>query len=190
MPVISVTWVPGYCAEVEQRLVGRLATAVRSVIPAAPAGTTVFVQHAATYQRDDRVFGDAAAARPVASDVVRAFLERMQERDLDGANRMLAPDFTMCFPGGATMHRLDELLQWARTRYREVAKDFERFDECWTGEGATVYCSGTLCGTWLDGRSFAGIRFIDRIEVANGLIRRQDVWNDLAETRAQRQAAA
>jgi len=184
MPVISVILLPGYPPEVEHRLVARLATATRSVIAAAPAGTTVFVQHATTYQRDDRIFGRAAAHRPVASDVVRAFLERMQERDLEGASRLLAPDFTMCFPGGAVMRRLDELLQWAQTRYREVAKDFERFDECWTGAGATVYCCGSLRGTWLDGRSFEGVRFIDRIEVADGLIRRQDVWNDLAETAA------
>jgi hypothetical protein len=39
---------------------------------------------------------------------------------------------------------------------------------------------------WLDGTAFSGIRFIDRFEVAGGLIRRQDVWNDLAEVAGQR----
>ncbi len=181
MPVISVTLLAGYPAEVEQRLMDRLATATRSVVAASAAGTTVYVQHASSYQRDGRAYTGGAGVRPVASDVVRAFLQRMQERDLPGAAALLAPGFTMCFPGGAVMHRLDELLEWASGRYRHVAKDYERFDECWTGEGAVVYCSGTLRGAWNDGRDFSGIRFIDRIEVADGLIVRQDVWNDLAE---------
>ena len=56
MPVISITLLPGYSAEAEERLVGRVALAARSVIAAAAAGTTVFVNHAHTYQRDGRVF--------------------------------------------------------------------------------------------------------------------------------------
>jgi len=49
------------------------------------------------------------------------------------------------------------------------------------GAPDAVYCTGTLEGVWLDGRAFSGVRFIDRFEVAEGRIRRQDVWNDLAE---------
>ena len=77
------------------------------------------------------------------------------------------------------MHRLDELVERSRGRYRSVAKDFERVDESWTEAGAVVYCSGRLHGTWNDGSSFSGIRFIDRFEIEDGLIRRQDVWNDM-----------
>ncbi len=39
-------------------------------------------------------------------------------------------------------------------------------------------------GRWPDGRPFEGVRFMDRFEVAGGLVRRQEVWNDLAEARA------
>jgi hypothetical protein len=46
-----------------------------------------------------------------------------------------------------------------------------------------VFGHGTVHGTWLDGQAFEGIRFIDRIQVQDGLITRQDVWNDLAEHR-------
>jgi len=42
---------------------------------------------------------------------------------------------------------------------------------------------GTLYGRWLDGSSFEGIRFIDRIEIRDGLVVRQDVWNDAGELR-------
>lgn len=184
MPLISVTLLPGYPPEVEERLAARLAMAARSVVAASSAGTTVSIQHAGTYYRDGRVFDGGAPARPVASDIVRKYLELMQERDLAGAAALLAPDFAMCFPGGVVMHRFEELIEWASGRYRSVAKDYERFDECWSGEGAIVYCSGTLYGVWSDGREFSGIRFIDRIEVVDGRIRRQDVWNDLAEATA------
>ncbi len=37
-------------------------------------------------------------------------------------------------------------------------------------------------------RAFEGIRFIDRFEVTAGKITRQDVWNDIAEVKAQDQA--
>lgn len=189
MPVISITLLPGYSQQAEQRLVGRVARAARSVIAASAAGTTVFVNHASTYQRDGRVFGAGGAERPDASALVQSFLGLMQARDLAGAARFLAPGFQMLFPGGARLHRLEELVQWASTRYQRVGKTYERFDECWSDEGSTVYCFGTLHGVWLDGSAFEGIRFIDRFEVVDGLFTRQDVWNDLAETRATRVAA-
>ena len=74
MPVISVTLLPGYAPEVQHRLVQRLAVTARSVIAAADAGTTVFIQEVSTYQRDGKVFTGGGAARPVASEVVMAFL--------------------------------------------------------------------------------------------------------------------
>ena len=46
-----------------------------------------------------------------------------------------------------------------------------------------VFCHGTLLGTWLNGQTFEGIRFNDRMVVQNGLTTPQDVWNDLAEHR-------
>ncbi|MGE0800358.1 MAG: nuclear transport factor 2 family protein [Lautropia sp.] len=118
------------------------------------------------------------ADRP-ASRVALAFLDAMQRRDLSTAGAFLAPDFVMCFPGGHTMRRLEELVQRSGQRYRHVAKRFERVDEAPIDDGVGVYCSGTLYGVWADGSAFEGIRFIDRFEVVGGRIRRQDVWNDV-----------
>lgn len=180
MPVINVTLLPGYPAEVEQRLASRLAVAAQSVIAASAAGTIVFVNQASTYWRDGGFPGSGAGHRPVASELALGFLAAMEARDLAAARQFLAPDFVMCFPGGPEMNRLEELVERSRHRYRSVAKGFDRIDECWTQAGAVVYCSGSLHGTWNDGSSFSGIRFIDRFEVEDGLIRRQDVWNDMA----------
>jgi phenylpyruvate tautomerase PptA (4-oxalocrotonate tautomerase family) len=186
MPVVSITLLPGYSEQARQRLVGRVARTVRSVIAATDAGTTVFVNEAATYQRDGRVFTQGGAELVDATGLVREFLQRVQERQMDQARQYLAPDFEMVFPGGQTMRAFEELLDWAKTRYQRIGKTFERFEECWTQEATVVYCSGMLSGVWPDGSAFDGIRFIDRFEVVQGRIRRQEVWNDLAEARNQR----
>jgi hypothetical protein len=183
MPVVSITLLAGYGPETEARLVQRVALATRSVIAAPAAGTTVFVKHAATYLREGRGVSGGGPALPDASALVHDFLESMQARDLAAARAHLAPGFEMVFPGGARMAQLEQLVEFAATRYRSVGKVYERIDECWGEDATIVYASGTLQGTWLDGTAFSGIRFIDRFEVAQGRIRRQEVWNDLAEAK-------
>jgi hypothetical protein len=90
----------------------------------------------------------------------------------------------MHFPAQAPMHALEELVAWAKPRYRFVRKTYDGFDVAAGATGPTVYAFGTLHGEWLDGTAFAGIRFVDRFETEGGLFTRQDVWNDMAETKA------
>ena len=115
---------------------------------------------------------------------VRRFLSAMEARDLETARTLLAAAFTMVFPGSRPMQSLEEMIEWARPRYRFVTKSHEGLDAV-PGDGtrATVYCRGTLSGEWPDGTPFSGIRFIDRFELVAGRIARQDVWNDVAEAR-------
>jgi phenylpyruvate tautomerase PptA (4-oxalocrotonate tautomerase family) len=183
MPVVSITLLPGYDQATQHRMVNRVANAVRSVIATPEAGTTVFVNEVSTYRRDGKVFSQGRAAHPVASEVVQSFLQAMQNRDLDAAQSFLHPDFRMCFPGGVVMRSLPEMITWAQQRYTGIAKQYEHFEESWQGDATVVFCHGTLQGTWLDGQPFQGIRFIDRMQLQDGLITRQDVWNDLAEHR-------
>ena len=82
------------------------------------------------------------------------------------------------------MHRLEELVDWSKPRYRFVRKSYDGFDTCAGSDCAVVYCRGTLSGEWVDGTAFAGIRFIDRFELRDGRIVKQDVWNDIAEQKA------
>lgn len=111
--------------------------------------------------------------------LARRFLAAMEARDLDAARALTGPGFRMTFPGGARPETLEALVAWARPRYRWVRKSYEGFDVA----GDVVYCFGALAGEWPDGTAFAGVRFIDRFEIAEGRIVRQDVWNDLAEAR-------
>jgi phenylpyruvate tautomerase PptA (4-oxalocrotonate tautomerase family) len=183
MPVVSITLLPGYAPEIQRRMVNSVAQAVRSVIDTPEAGTTVFVNEVSTYRRDGKVFSEGRAAHPVASDLVRQFLQAMQAQDTELAQSFLSSDFRMCFPGAVMMHTLPELTAWAEQRYSRIGKHYEQFEESWQGDATVVFCHGTLHGTWLNGEAFEGIRFIDRMEVSGGLIIRQDVWNDLAEHR-------
>ncbi|WP_299402461.1 tautomerase family protein [uncultured Roseobacter sp.] len=187
MPTVELHVLEGCSATEKQRLGAALTDAVRLVIPAAPDLVTVIIHDMAPEEdyrgRSTRV---PAAARSDPAKLVRNYLAAMEARDLARAEVMLGDSFEMQFPGAAPMRKLKELIDWARPRYRSVTKTYEGFDALQsTGAAAIVYCRGTLSGEWSDGTPFSGIRFIDRFEVIDDKITRQDVWNDIAETRAQ-----
>lgn len=123
-------------------------------------------------------------------DLVLHFLRRLEARDLAGAEALLAPDVQMIFPGGVRFKHLAELIEWAKPRYRRVAKRIERVDLADTDNGSVVICQGVLYGAWPDGTAFDDIRFADWFLIRNGLIQRQHVWNDLAEAAASRTSQA
>ena len=72
-------------------------------------------------------------------------------------------------------------MAWARQRYQSVKKSYKGFDTAFHGTRSTVFCFGTLSGSWLDGSGFSGIRFVDRFELEGETIVSQMVWNDMAE---------
>lgn len=182
MPVIELTLIEGYDADTRERIGERLTDAVRSVIAAPLDGVTVAIHEvkAESYMRG-RKSRQPGNPLPDPIELVRAFLVAMEDRDLDRAKEFLADDFRMTFPGGAVFERLEQLIEWAKNRYRFVRKTYDRFDVATNADGPVVYCYGTLAGEWLDGTSFSGIRFIDRFTVRDGLFADQMVWNDLAE---------
>lgn len=186
VPIVELHLLEGYDDGAKARLGTALTDAVRFVLPAAPEAVTVMIHEmaAADYYRGG-VTRQPAPANPDPAQIVRDYLAAMERRDLPCAQAMLAEGFTMQFPGAQPMTTLDELIAWSKPRYAFVRKTYERFDAMPHDGGAIVYCFGTLHGEWLDGTPFAGIRFIDRFEISGGRIARQDVWNDMAEAKAQ-----
>lgn len=185
MPVIELHLLEGYADAEKSRLCKALTDAVRIVLPAAPDAVTVLIHEMApsAYMRGRR-HRTPAAALPSPDNIVRAFLAAMEARDLPLAQSMLGKGFTMKFPGSGPIHSFEAFLVWAKPRYRFVTKTYEGFDALQSpGPEAIVYCRGTLSGQWPDGTPFEGIRFIDRFELKEGRITRQEVWNDLAEHR-------
>ncbi|SDL56695.1 tautomerase family protein [Aliiruegeria lutimaris] len=187
MPIVELHLLEGYDKIQKQRLSVALTSAVRFVVPAAPDLVTVLIHEtpAQDYYRGG-VPRKPAPARADPEQTVRSFLDEMAVRALEKAQARLAPGFVMNFPGAKPMHALQELIEWAAPRYRFVTKTYEGFDALQgAGDAAIVYCRGTLSGEWPDGTPFGDIRFIDRFEIVDDLITRQDVWNDIAETKAQ-----
>lgn len=117
-----------------------------------------------------------------AVETITNFLRLVEERRLDEAAPYLADDVTLTFPGGRTFSSLEEQVASSAGRFRSVRKVFERFDVVEVDESIIVYSFGTLEGEGLDGRSFSGVRYIDRFVLRDGLIVDQKVWNDLGET--------
>jgi phenylpyruvate tautomerase PptA (4-oxalocrotonate tautomerase family) len=192
MPVVTVTLIEGYDAATREALMRRLTRAVRGTMAAPLEGTTILINEVApaSYMRGGRAARQPGPALPDAVGLVREFLAAMEARDLAHARTYLAPDFAMTFPGGARFTRLEDLIAWAKDRYRAIRKSFEGFDESLGDEATVVTCHGTLSGEWPDGTPFAGIRFLDRFTVRGGKLAEQQVWNDLAEARSSSPAGA
>ncbi len=184
MPIVEAHILAGYSPADKSRLTSALTDAVRFVVPAAPDAITVMLHE---YPREAYARGgahrDPAPALPEPGQLVTRYLARMEARDLEAASAMLADGFQMVFPGTGPMTELSELIAWSKDRYRFVKKTYTAV-EAFQGEAAAVvYARGALSGEWPDGTAFDGIRFIDRFEVQDGKLLRQDVWNDIAEER-------
>ena len=124
-----------------------------------------------------------SASLTAAVSTVKRFLMALEARDLERAERLLAADFSMEFPGGARFASLVDLVSWASSRYRYANKDYDHFDALLADDMIVVYCFGMLRGEWLDGTTFGNVRFIDRFVIRDDKLVDQKVWNDLAETR-------
>lgn len=117
-----------------------------------------------------------------AIELVKQFLRTMEARDLETAEAMMAPGATITFPGGKVFASQSEMVESSRGRYQWIKKTFDQADSFPLDEAWIVYVMGTLYGVNRHGVPFSGIRYIDRFVIKNGLINRQDVWNDLAES--------
>lgn len=185
MPIVEIHLLEGYDADAKRRLGEALTDAVRLVVPAPSEAITVMMHEMKTaeYYRGGQT-RTPAPPLPDPADLVRTYLGLMEAREVAAAEAMLGTGFQMVFPGTPPMKTLQELINWAAPRYRFVKKTYEGFDAMQGVDAAIVYTRGTLSGEWPNGEAFADIRFIDRFEVTGGKITRQDVWNDIAEIKA------
>ena len=184
MPIVRTTLIRGYDEAVRRRLSERLTDAVTATLAAPAEATTVVIEEVepAGYMRG-RAAKRPGAARALASERALAFLAAMEKRDLGAARNHLAEGFEMVFPGktnGTRMTALEDLIAFSAERYRFVKKTIAAVDEAFGKDGTVVVVSGVLSGEDLGGQPFGEVRFIDRFVFEGDLIRRQEVWNDLA----------
>jgi ketosteroid isomerase-like protein len=114
--------------------------------------------------------------------LVEDYLTLCENRDLEAASRLLAPEPVIVFPGGRRYRRLEQMVSEAARRYRRLRKRREPPLVAAVAGGATLVVSrGTLEGEALDGTPFTDVRYVDLFLVREGLIQQQHVFNDLAE---------
>ncbi|XDB00348.1 DUF4440 domain-containing protein (plasmid) [Sulfitobacter sp. LCG007] len=184
VPIIELHLIEGYSAAERARLGQAVTAAVQTVVPASADLITVLThEHSAMNYMRGGTTRTPAPALPDPVQTVRAYLDAMEARDLERAASYLADGFRMTFPTGRQMTRIDDLIEWSKSRYRFVRKTYDRFDVSSTPDGTVVYCFGTLEGEWPDGSAFSGVRFIDRFALERGKLAVQDVWNDLEAVR-------
>jgi ketosteroid isomerase-like protein len=118
-----------------------------------------------------------------ATELVQNFLRKMEARDLEAAEALMASDAVIAFPGGRQFSSQSEMVRNAAGRYQWVKKTFDQIDHLKREDGAeVVYVMGMLYGVNKHGVAFKDIRYIDRFVVRDGKITEQHVWNDLAES--------
>ena len=185
MPIIEAHILEGYEPAAKARPHSALTNAVRVCVAAPEEGITVLLHEYASdnYSRGGRS-RTPGPANPDPVEIALSFLRFLEARDLVAVSALLDPGFKMVFPGTEPMETLDQLIAWAKGRYRFVKKTIEATEAFPVKEGSVVYIRGTLYGEWPDGEAFSGIRFVDRLEIAGGKILKQDVWNDIAEVRS------
>jgi len=183
MPLIELSLIEGYSTDVKEQLLTDLGDIVRNRIGAPKEGVVAIIRE----MKQDAYMRGGTLKNPVPPPsaprlVVQNFLNAMDERDLETAQKFLASDIVMTFPGGKSFTELKHFVNWANGRYEKIRKSVDRID-CSSGDdGVTVICQGTLEGLYLNGNSFKGIRFMDWFRVVDGLIVEQKVCNDMAVT--------
>jgi len=116
-----------------------------------------------------------------SSSIARKFIEAINDRDASVARTMMADGATMTFPGGNTFVDVGAFLDWAKGRYRKASYSYDNIEEIVAGSKTIVYARGSIEGELNDGEKFAGIRVVDRFEIADGKIVRKEAWSDMAD---------
>ena len=124
-----------------------------------------------------------------AEETVRAFLDALGRRDLDAANEHLGNGFRMIVTGGHVFTSPGEFAAFSKGRHKGAKKITDTYDIIQDADSTVVYAMESMSGTWNDGTTFEGVRYIDRFEVAHGKIVDMRVWSDMAEFRPRESAS-
>jgi hypothetical protein len=117
-----------------------------------------------------------------AAAMIDKFLQLNEDRNLEAAHAMFAPNCVIEFPGGKKYKDIYEMVENAKGRYNWVKKHRDRYFVGVDGDQTTVTSIGTLYGENLNGVAFEGIRYVDVFIIKDGLITEQHVWNDFGES--------
>jgi len=181
MPMLQVSLLSGYSNELKERMTQALTAAIAGITRANPGAISIWIHEfdSSNYSRGGMARQPSTGAADPTS-LVHDYLMAMEQRDLEKARKFLDENFVMTFPGSGELTSLNQVVEWSKGRYQFVKKTLESTNVAYEMDKIVVFVNGTLYGEWPDGTPFEGIRFIDRFEIFNDRLVRQDVWNDLA----------
>ncbi|MBU2954776.1 nuclear transport factor 2 family protein [Marinobacter sp. F3R08] len=184
MPMLQVNLLSGYSDALKGRLSKALTAVIGGITKAKPEAISVWINefNSEDYSRGGEIRKPGSGTKD-PSLLVQSYLTAMEQRQLDTAQSYLSDNFVMTFPGSAEFSSLNQLVEWSQSRYRFVQKTLDSVTVAYEMEAIQVFVIGTLAGELPDGSAFKNVRFIDRFEVRDDVLVRQDVWNDLAEIR-------
>ncbi len=181
MPMLQVNLLSGYSDRLKERMTQALTAVIAGITSAKPEAISIWI-----HEVESKNYSRGGIARQPglgASDpisLVHDYLTAMEQRELDKAEGFLDESFVMTFPGSGELVSLNQVVEWSKGRYLFVKKTFASTNVAYELDKVVVFVTGTLYGQWPDGTAFDDVRFIDRFEIRNDRLVRQDVWNDLA----------
>ncbi|WP_417513411.1 tautomerase family protein [Marinobacter sp.] len=181
MPMLQINLLSGYNSGLKQRMTKALTAVIAGITRAKPEAISIWIHEVESFNYSRG--GQARQPGIGASDptlLVHDYLMAMEQRELDKAQGFLGENFVMTFPGSGNLTSLSQLVEWSKGRYRFVTKTLISTNVAYEMDKVVVFVNGTLAGEWPDGTAFDGVRFIDRFEICDDRLLRQDVWNDLA----------
>ncbi len=181
MPMLQINLLSGYNNELKRRMSQALTAVIAGITRAKPEAISIWIHEVESnnYSRGGIARQSGAGAADPTS-LVHDYLMAMEQRELDKAQSFLDKNFVMTFPESGELSSLSQLVEWSKGRYQFVKKTLTSTNVAYEMDKVVVFVSGTLYGKWPDGTTFDGVRFIDRFEIRNDRLVRQDVWNDLA----------
>ncbi len=170
MPMLHVKLTSVYSAALTERLKETFSAVIIGITGLKPSAFTIKVD---VSESDE----DLVAADPTI--LVRDYLNAMQQRQLEKAQSYIDENFIITFPGSGELTSLHQVVEWSKGRYRFVKKALGSINVAYQTDKIIIFVDGTLSGEWPNGDVFDKVRFIDKFEIRNNLLIRQDVWNDL-----------
>lgn len=117
----------------------------------------------------------------IARQPIDRFIQAVNAGDAEAAQRHVAPEGRLVFPGPVTFHRVADFLALSGPRYQRVGYTYGAMELAQFEGRTVVYAQGTVAGVFANGTAFDNVRYIDRFEIRDGLIVSKEVWSDMAD---------
>lgn len=129
------------------------------------------------------VVGAARSERAAAIDLVRQWLDAVNQAQPVSAASLMTTPVSIVVSGGQRFSRLEDFLAFSLRRHAGLYKQVEAFEACEAAGGLAVYARGRLAGRESEALAAQALRWCDRFLVEHGRIVDLQTWSDCLEPR-------